>query len=46
MREIQDFFKPAEQIYDYEGKYIIHNFIYITYLYYFIENNNTLRVGI
>ncbi|KAF0703126.1 zinc finger and BTB domain-containing protein 24-like [Aphis craccivora] len=28
-REIQDFFKPAEQIYDYDDKYIIHNFIYI-----------------
>lgn len=26
-REIQDFFTPAENIYDYNGKYIIQNFI-------------------
>ena len=27
-REIQDFLKPTEQIYDYNGKYLIQNFIY------------------
>ncbi|KAF0740676.1 Uncharacterized protein FWK35_00034580 [Aphis craccivora] len=26
-QEIQDFFKPAEQIYDFDGKYIIYKFI-------------------
>ncbi|XP_026805988.1 hypermethylated in cancer 2 protein-like [Rhopalosiphum maidis] len=38
--------KPTEQIYDYEGKYLIYIIVYITYLYYFVENDKTFRVGI
>jgi len=28
-REVQDFFTPAENIYNYNGKYFIHMFIHL-----------------